>query len=165
MRRIVCRGLAALLLAAASTWAVAQTPWRVRGPTLDGASFDSAAQRGKVLMVFHWSTDCAVCRSKLPELRANAQGWRGKPFELVLVSEDRRRADALAYDEAWRATQKADLHPPSLWAGEPGFADSSKARPRQLPLTIVLDAQGIERARFEGRIPPEAWDAVAELLP
>ncbi|WP_341892814.1 TlpA disulfide reductase family protein [Variovorax sp. YR752] len=165
MKRIVSWALFGLSLSLLAPWAAAQSPWRVQGPTLGGAAFDSATQRGKVLMVFHWSTDCAVCRSKLPELRANAQGWRGKPFELVLVSEDRRRADALAYDEAWRATQKADLHPPSLWAGEPGFADSSKVRPRQLPLTIVLDAQGIERARFEGRIPPEAWDAVAELLP
>ena len=32
----------------------------------------------------------------MAELRANAQGWRGKPFELVLVSEDRRRDDLLA---------------------------------------------------------------------
>lgn len=165
MNKVVSRAWVGIFLSLAAAWASAQSPFQVRGPTLDGGRFDSVAQRGKVLMVFYWSTDCAVCRSKLPELRANAQGWRGKPFELVLVSEDRRRADALAYDEAWRATQKADLHPPSLWAGEPGFADSSKARPRQLPLTIVLDAQGIERARFEGRIPPEAWDAVAELLP
>ena len=165
MNRTVINSLLALSFLLGAAPAMAQTPWHVRGPTLTGASFDSATQRGKVLMIFHWSTGCAVCRSKLPELRANAQGWRGKPFELVLVSEDRRRADALAYDEAWRATQTTDLHPPSLWAGEPGFADSSTARPRQLPLTIVLDAQGIERARFEGRIPPEAWDAVAELLP
>jgi thiol-disulfide isomerase/thioredoxin len=165
MNRIVINGLLALSCLLGATLAVAQTPWHVRGPTLAGASFDSATQRGKVLMVFHWSTGCAVCRSKLPELRANAQGWRDKPFELVLVSEDRNRADALAYDEAWRATQKAGPHPPSLWAGEAGYADVLTVRPRHLPLTIVLDAQGIERARFEGRIPAEAWDAVAELLP
>jgi thiol-disulfide isomerase/thioredoxin len=165
MNRTVSNSLLALSFLLVSTLAAAQTPWRVQGPTLSGAAFDSAKHRGKVLMIFHWSTDCAVCRSKLPELRANAQGWRGKPFELVLVSEDRRRADALAYDQAWRATQKADTHPPSLWSGDPGYADPLKSRPRQLPLTLVLDAQGIERARFEGRIPPEAWDAVADLLP
>lgn len=165
MKRIVSWALVGLCLSVAAPWAAAQAAWRVQGTTLEGTAFDSATQRGKVLMVFHWSTDCAVCRSKLPELRANAQGWRGKPFELVLVSEDRRRADAVAYDQAWRATQKADTHPPSLWSGDPGYADPLKSRPRQLPLTLVLDAQGIERARFEGRIPPEAWDAVADLLP
>lgn len=165
MNRTVSNSLLALSFLLVSTLAAAQTPWRLLGPTLTGASFDSAAHRGKVLMVFHWSTECAVCRSKLPELRANAQGWRDKPFELVLVSEDRRRVDALAYDQAWRATQKSGIDPPILWSGEPGYTDPLKSRPRHLPLTLVLDAQGIERARFEGRIPPEAWDAVADLLP
>lgn len=165
MNRTVSRSVMALSFLLVSTLAAAQTPWRVQGPTLAGASFDSATHRGKVLMVFHWSTECAVCRSKLPELRANAQGWRDKPFELVLVSEDRRRTDAVAYEQAWRATQQAGIHTPILWSGEPGYADPLKSRPRQLPLTLVLDAQGIERARFEGRIPPEAWDAVADLLP
>lgn len=140
-------------------------PFELRGTTVAGRSFTSQALRGKVVMLFYWSTDCAVCRSKMAELRANAQGWRGRPFELVLVSEDRRRADLVAYDQAWTATQDAALQPPSLWAGEAGFADSLKQRPRRLPFTVVLDAQGVERARFEGRIPAQAWDAVAELLP
>jgi thiol-disulfide isomerase/thioredoxin len=140
-------------------------PFKLSGSTLAGQPFHSEAQRGKVLMIFYWSTDCAVCRSKMAELRANAQGWRGKPFELVLVSEDRRREDLLAYDKAWKTTQDPALHPPSLWAGDTGFVDSLRQRPKRLPFTVVLDAQGIERARFEGRIPAEAWDAVAELLP
>jgi thiol-disulfide isomerase/thioredoxin len=140
-------------------------PFRVSGNTLAGRPFSSEAQRGKVVMVFYWSTDCAVCRSKMAELRSNAQGWRGKPFELVLVSEDRRRDDLLAYDNAWRATQDPALQPPSLWAGDASFTDSLRQRPKRLPFTLVLDAQGIERARFEGRIPAEAWDAVADLLP
>lgn len=140
-------------------------PFRLSGSTLAGRPFNSEAQRGKVLMVFYWSTDCAVCRSKMAELRANAQGWRGKPFELVLVSEDRRHDDLLAYDSAWKATQDPALHPPSLWAGDAGYVDSLRQRPKRLPFTLVLDAQGVERARFEGRIPAEAWDAVAELLP
>ena len=167
MRHGWARALLALALAVGA-WpaALSQTEsFRVRGNTLDGRWFDSRAHLGQVLMVFYWSTDCAVCRSKMPELRANAQGWRGKPFELVLVSEDRRRTDLEAYDRAWIATQASALQTPSLWSGESGFADPLMPRPRRLPLTIVLDAQGVERARFEGRIPAEAWDAVAELLP
>jgi thiol-disulfide isomerase/thioredoxin len=160
------RAAALSLLGVVAVFAQAEgAPFHLSGSTLAGRPFSSEAQRGKVVMVFYWSTDCAVCRSKMAELRANAQGWRGKPFELVLVSEDRRRADALAYDQAWRATQDPALHPPSLWAGEAGYTDSLPQRPRRLPFTVVLDAQGIARARFEGRIPAEAWDAVAELLP
>jgi len=155
-----------LLLGVVAVMARAQgMPFRVSGSTLDGRPFDSDTQRGKVVMVFYWSTDCAVCRSKMAELRANALGWRGKPFELVLVSEDRRRDDLRAYDSAWKSTQDPALQPPSLWAGDARFVDSLGQRPKRLPFTVVLDAQGLERARFEGRIPAEAWDAVAELLP
>lgn len=160
------RALALALLSLFAVFAQAQgDPFRLSGSTLAGQPFSSEAQRGKVLMLFYWSTDCAVCRSKMAELRANAQGWRGKPFELVLVSEDRRREDLLAYDKAWKSTQDPALNPPSLWAGDAGFVDSLSRRPNRLPFTVVLDAQGLERARFEGRIPAEAWDAVAELLP
>jgi len=160
------RALALALLSLFAVFAQAQgDPFKLSGSTLAGQPFSSEVQRGKVLMLFYWSTDCAVCRSKMAELRANAQGWRGKPFELVLVSEDRRRDDLLAYDKAWKSTQDPALNPPSLWAGDAGFVDSLSRRPNRLPFTVVLDAQGIERARFEGRIPAEAWDAVAELLP
>ena len=34
-----------------------------------------------------------------------------------------------------------------------------------VPLTLLFDTKGREVARFEGRIAPEAWDGVAELLP
>ena len=160
------RATALALLSLVAVFARAEgEPYRLIGSTLAGQPFSSEAQRGKVLMIFYWSTDCAVCRSKMAELRANAQGWRGKPFELVLVSEDRRRDDLLAYDKAWKSTQNPALQPPSLWAGDAGFVDSLRQRPKRLPFTVVLDAQGMERANFEGRIPAEAWDAVAELLP
>ena len=168
LRRLV---LGALLTCTLPAWAQASAPrndapaFDVRGTTLDGKPFSLGSLRGKVVMVFFWSTDCAVCRSKMPELRANAEGWRGKPFELVFVSVDRRRADLVDYDKAWSATQSVALRFPSLWAGEAGYADTLRMRPQHLPLSFVLDAQGSVRARFEGRIPAEAWDAVAELLP
>ena len=82
-----------LLLSLAPSAAPAQTPGdapAISGRTLSAEPFDLAALRGKVVLVLFWSTDCPVCLDKMPELRANAQGWRGKPFELVSVSFDRR---------------------------------------------------------------------------
>jgi glutathione peroxidase-family protein len=32
-------------------------------------------------------------------------------------------------------------------------------------LTLLVNAQGKVVARFEGRLAPEAWDGVADLLP
>ena len=87
----------------------------------DSIRFDTASLRGKVTVVFFWSTNCAVCRDKLGELRANLAGWRDKPFSLVLVNVDRKVQDWLAYER------------------------------------VILQ-------RIEGRVAPELWDGVAELL-
>ena len=35
----------------------------------------------------------------------------------------------------------------------------------RLPVTLVFDTRGVLKARHEGRVPPDVWDEVAELLP
>jgi thiol-disulfide isomerase/thioredoxin len=137
----------------------------LQGQTLDGKPFSTAALRGKAVLVFFWNTDCAVCRSKMPELRSNVLGWQGKPFQLVTVSLDRSRAEAADYDKAVATTVPAQAQLPVLWAGEAGYRDSLGFRPRRLPLSVLVDAQGRVAATYEGRIPPEAWDVIADLIP
>ena len=107
--------------------------------------------------MFVWSTACAVCRSALPELRANAAGWKDKPFALVTLNVDSQTADWMAYESLVARTAMPPPNLMSLWLG-------ANAAPQRLPLTLVVDAQGKVRARFEGRMAPEAWDGVAELL-
>ncbi|MDR7269672.1 thiol-disulfide isomerase/thioredoxin [Pelomonas saccharophila] len=157
------RLLTALLLSLASLTAAAQ-PAKLSGNTLDGQPFSLEALRGKVVMLFFWNTDCAPCIQKMPELRANAAGWRGKPFELVLVSTDRERAAALAYLQTLKQIEKNGPAMPALWAGDLKFA-APLAAPAAVPLTLVIDAKGAIVARHAGRIAPEAWDDVAGLLP
>lgn len=157
------RLLSALLLSLASLAAAAQ-PAKLSGNTLDGRPFSLDALRGKVVMLFFWNTDCAPCIQKMPELRANAMGWRGKPFELVLVSTDRDRAAALGYLQTLKAIEKGGPAMPALWAGDLKFT-APLAAPAAVPLTLVIDANGAVVARHAGRIAPEAWDDVAGLLP
>lgn len=158
------RGLGPLLLtlllglaplAAQSQTAPGPQPLVWQASTLDGAVFDPAKLNGKVVMVFYWSTRCGVCLSHLPELRANLAGWRGKPFELVTVNVDTDMAEWRAYEQIVSKTHA--LRPVALWSAKPAAL--------KLPLTLVLDTQGRVVARHEGRIAPEAWDAVAEILP
>lgn len=154
-----------LVLAGLAGPVAAAETFALKGTTLDDRPFDLAALRGKVVLVFFWSTDCAVCLSKLPELRLNAEGWRSKPFEMVLVSVDRQRADAAAYDRAQLAVNPRGHRHPSLWRGEAGHADSLAAAPGRVPLSLLITPQGEIADRFEGRIPADAWDRIAELLP
>jgi cytochrome oxidase Cu insertion factor (SCO1/SenC/PrrC family) len=123
-----------------------------------GARFDVNQLKDKVAIVFYWSTDCAVCRNNLPELRANLAGWRNKPFALVTVNVDRASTDWRAYEHIVNQMQPGQGRLMTLWQ------DPAVAAPRKLPLTLVLDKKGQVVARYEGRMAPEAWDAVAELL-
>ena len=66
---------------------------QIEGKTIDGSPFSLATLKGKVVLVMFWSTGCAVCRDKMPELRNNYEGWAGKPFELVAINTDTRVQD------------------------------------------------------------------------
>ncbi|WP_374666522.1 TlpA family protein disulfide reductase [Ramlibacter sp.] len=150
---------AAQAAAPASTTA---TP-SLAGSTLEGQPFDLARLRGKVVLVMFWSTGCAVCRDKMPELRQNYAGWAGKPFELVLVSTDRQLADVQAYDAIIARTVPLTQRFVQLWAGAPGFRSGFGA-PGTLPAGFLIDKTGRVVERYQGRIPAEAWDRIADLL-
>ena len=150
---------------AASAPAPAATAVTLAGKALDGQAIDLKQWQGKVVMLFYWNSGCVVCLENMPELRANAAGWRAKPFVLVLVSTDRRRADVEAYLRTVQAIEPDAAKVPLLWAGEAGYRDTVASRKERLPLTVVLDTKGQVAHRIEGRMAPEAWDAVADLMP
>jgi peroxiredoxin len=76
------------------------------GKTMQPATVDLAQLKGKVVLLFFWSTDCAVCLDKLPELRRNLEGWRGKDFVIVAVSQDRSRPTSRCSTRLRRRTRR-----------------------------------------------------------
>ena len=140
---------------------------RISGTTLDKKTFNLAALKGKVVLVMFWSTDCAICRDKMPELRENVQGWADKPFEIVLVSIDRRMADVDSYNAIIHKSVPLKQRFTQVWAGEAGYKDNldTAALTRaQLPAALLIDKQGKLVERFNGRIPAEVWDKISDLL-
>ncbi|MEN9982812.1 MAG: hypothetical protein RI918_781 [Pseudomonadota bacterium] len=139
----------------------------VSGIGMDKKPFQLGSLKGKVVMLMYWSTDCAVCRDKMPELRENVRGWADKPFELVLVSVDKRMKDVDSYNAIINASVPTKQRFTQLWAGEPSYKDNlgTAQLPRnQLPVTYLIDKTGKLVERNYGRIPPELWDTIAELL-
>ena len=69
----------------------AAAPLALQATNLSGERFAAQERlRGKVSIVFFWSTACAVCRESLHEVRANLAGWRDKPFALVTGHVERQ---------------------------------------------------------------------------
>lgn len=133
-------------------------PLQIQATNLQGERFRAQDLKGKVAVVFYWSTACAVCRDSLPEMRANLAGWKSKPFALVTVNLDRRKDDWLAYENLVNLTQMPGKNLITL------RQDDALPTPAKLPLTLLVDAKGNVVARYEGRVAPEVWDSVADLL-
>ncbi|MES2243201.1 MAG: TlpA disulfide reductase family protein [Pseudomonadota bacterium] len=142
---------------------VAAAAPHIEGKTVEGKPFRLSSLKGKVVLVLYWSTGCAVCRDKMPELRTNYEGWAGKPFELVAVSTDARMQDVLDYEAIISRTVATRQRFVQLWAGDSSYRDNL-GQHAQLPAGYLVDKSGKIVERYLGRIPPEAWDRIADLL-
>ncbi len=86
----------------------------VRYTLLDGSQGNTAALRGKVLLVNFWATSCNICVAEMPAIVATHQRFSGRGFETLAV--------AMQYDA------------PALVAN---FAEA-----RRLPFGVVIDNTG-----------------------
>ncbi len=139
----------------------------ITGTTLDKKNFQLKSLQGKVVLVMFWSTDCAVCRDKMAELRQNVQGWADKPFELILVSVDRRMEDVEGYNAIINKAVPMKQRFTQLWIGDKSYQDNlgaTQLQRAQLPTALLIDKSGKLLERYNGRMPPEVWDTISDLL-
>jgi hypothetical protein len=71
---------------------------------------------------------------------------------------DRQAQDWLSYE---RVLGKFQTAPKGFFSVR---QDETVPVPVKLPLTLLVDAKGKVLQRIEGRVAPEVWDSVAELL-
>jgi thiol-disulfide isomerase/thioredoxin len=124
----------------------ADTPVALKLATVDGGTFDTAAHRGKWLVVNFWATWCHPCLAEMPEL--SAMSTRRKDIDVV----------GLAYDDIAPAALKAFMqaHPVSYPIAQVDVYDPPKMfeAPTGLPTTYLLDPQGRIAKRFVGPVTP-----------
>jgi thiol-disulfide isomerase/thioredoxin len=140
---------------------------QLEGKTLANKEFQLSALKGKVTLVMFWSTNCPVCRDQMPELRENIKGWADKPFELVLVSVDKNMKDVEDYFNYLNQIVPTKQRFTQVWAGSPNYKDNIDAKRialKQLPSSYLIDKTGKVVTVYNGRIPVQAWDEIADLL-
>ncbi len=133
------------------------SPLALAGKTVDGAPFDVATLRGKIVLVNVWATWCAPCRDEMPELVRLANSEAQGDLAVVGVSID-RRPDLLKV----RATiQQFRIPYPVVF--DPDGAITGAWQLRGYPTSLLLDRHGRIRWRREGVIRPDDSDLAAAI--
>ena len=126
--------------------------------TLDGQRFELTALRGRVVLVNFWATWCPPCRDEMPLLDVFYREHRAAGLELIGLSTDRRRDI-----DAVRRVMQPFAYPAALLAAA---SRNGFGAPAALPMTWVVDAQGIVRRRLVAAGGPLApADLAAAVLP
>lgn len=112
----------------------------LRAELLDATPFDSAKQRGKVIVLNFWATWCAPCREEMPALEAYYRAHRAEGLELIAISIEgpddllkvKRVMKAFSFPAALSSSAQIDGYG-RLW---------------RIPITFVIDRRGV--LRFDG---------------
>jgi thiol-disulfide isomerase/thioredoxin len=68
-------------------------PMELSGTTSEGAKFDIAQYKGKVVLVDFWATWCGPCRASMPELKELYEKYHARGFEIVGIDLDQTLSD------------------------------------------------------------------------
>jgi cytochrome c biogenesis protein CcmG, thiol:disulfide interchange protein DsbE len=137
--------LSLLCLASASDLACAGAEIGEAAPplvltTLDGATFDLAKLRGKVVLVNYWATWCAPCLKEMPKLDAFYRRYHSQGLEMIGISVDFQRDSK----KVGRSVQ-AVTYPIAV---AKAITDNGFGKPDGVPITWIIDVDGKVRDRL-----------------
>ena len=123
-----------------------------------GSTIALSSLKGQVIVLNFWASWCLPCRDEAPGLRSAWEGSRGQLGVVFLgVNEMDDEAGAQAFQREFQMSYPSVFDPAASLAADYGFFG--------LPVTYVINAQGVMRYRFAGSVTESALvDAVHSLL-
>jgi thiol-disulfide isomerase/thioredoxin len=109
-----------------------------------GGEMTLADYAGKHVVLNFWATWCAPCREEMPTLSALQAAMGGDAFEVVTIATGRNDPVGMQQFFAEIGVDNLPLHrdPQQRLAREMGVLG--------LPITVILDPEGMEIARLQG---------------
>ncbi len=161
----VCR--AALIVAASVAIAAAQSPppsqVLLNKPApdftrqdLDGHALHLAGLRGQVVLLNFWATWCAPCQIEMPVFARWQRQYGPQGFAIVGISMDDNAADARRVVTRLRLGYPVAMGDARLGLRYGGVLG--------LPLTYLIDRNGVVRARFQGESDLNAIESQVQAL-
>lgn len=149
LKRFICRTFLAGVVAQASFAAVpaAKSLVNKRAPEiartdLKGAHVDLRSLRGKVVLLNFWATWCAPCQLEIPEFSKWQQQYGAQGFQVVGISMDDEAAPVRKLLAKLKPTYPVAMGDAKLGEQYGGVMG--------LPLSYLIDRNGVVRARFQG---------------
>lgn len=116
-------------------------------PTMQGANFRLAEQRGKLVFINFWATWCPPCREEMPAMERLWQRYQGDGLVMVAVSLDANPKVVPPFVKRHGFTFSVVLDPTMQVASAYGV--------RALPASFIVDREGNLAALALG---PRIWD-------
>ena len=123
---------------------------------LDGSVFDPAANSGKPLLVYWWSSTCPFCALQSPSMEKLWLSQRGRGLQMVALSVDKKAQDAQTY-----LAQKG-YNFPAAWTSAEWRKNFPK--PKGLPITLLRGRDGRLLLAERGQMFAEDVEAIAQLI-
>jgi thiol-disulfide isomerase/thioredoxin len=122
-------------------------PVQFAGSTLEGARFDLASYRGKVVVANVWGSWCAPCRKEAPDLEAAWKQLQSQGVQFVGINTlEEQPAQAQAYQKTFGITYPSVVDD----GGRVLLPLRGAVAPKAIPSTVVIDAQSRVAARISG---------------